>query len=284
MNCFGKLLLAPALAFGLPGVSVAIDPPQGPPAPCSAPDLVAAINVLKSGGLASLPLVVGPRTGGIFNPKTIWWAIVDRAGRLCAVDKFGVDPWPDSRAIAIAKAGTANGFSNDRLALSTANLYAATQPGGVFYGLNNSNPFNAVYLPAAPLSDEPSAINRVAGGIITHGGGVALYSGGQVIGGLGISGDTPCMDHAIAYATRRDLLHLNQIPVAPPGLNPTDNIIYPRGNDKPSGFEHPRCVIDFGHGKGGHHHDRDDKDDKDDKGDKHGKDDKDKRDGKGGKY
>ena len=36
------------------------------------------------------------------------------------------------------------------LALSTANLYAPTQPGGSLYGLNNSNPFNPEF--TAPRS------------------------------------------------------------------------------------------------------------------------------------
>ena len=41
------------------------------------------------------------------------------------------------------------------------------------------------------------------GGIITFGGGVALYKSGKVIGGLGVSGDTSCADHAIAYTMRK---------------------------------------------------------------------------------
>ena len=81
--------------------------------------------------------------GGLFipHPNQMWSAVVDRAGILCSVIKVG-DAWPGSRDIAIAKASTANDFSNDLFALSTANLYAATQPGGSLYGLNNSNPFN----------------------------------------------------------------------------------------------------------------------------------------------
>jgi hypothetical protein len=71
--------------------------------------------------------------GGIFKPNLMWSAVVDRAGRLCSVMKTG-DAWPGSRAIAIAKANTANDFSNVNLALSTANLYAPTQPGGSLYG------------------------------------------------------------------------------------------------------------------------------------------------------
>ena len=72
--------------------------------------------------------------GGIFKPNLMWSAVVDRGGTLCSVIKTG-DAWPGSRAIAIAKAETANDFSNQKLALSTANLYAPTQPGGSLYGL-----------------------------------------------------------------------------------------------------------------------------------------------------
>ena len=146
--------------------------------------------------------------GGIFTTQNLMWsAVVDRAGRLCSVIKTG-DAWPGSRAIAIAKADTANDFSNLNLALSTANLYAPTQPGGSLYGLNNSNPFNPEFL--APRS----GANQFAGGIITFGGGVALYQGGQVIGGLGVSGDSSCADHAIAYRMRKAAKLVTKFPLA----------------------------------------------------------------------
>jgi len=70
-----------------------------------------------------LAIVVQQNNGGIFNPNRMWSAVVDRQGVLCSIIKIG-DAWPGSRAIAIAKASTANDFSNDALALSTANLYA----------------------------------------------------------------------------------------------------------------------------------------------------------------
>src|SRR5579863_10224002 len=139
------------------------------------------------------PLVLMPdHNGGLFSPNLMWSAVVDRHGILCSVIVTG-DAWPGSRAIAIAKAETANDFSNQKLALSTANLYAPTQPGGSLYGLNNSNPFNPLFQP------QSTGIGFVPGGIVTFGGGVALYSNGKVIGGLGVSGDTSCADHAIAY-------------------------------------------------------------------------------------
>jgi uncharacterized protein GlcG (DUF336 family) len=171
--------------------------------------------------------------GGIFKPNRMWSAIVDRKGTLCSIINSGNDPWPGSRAIAIAKAGTANDFSNSALSLSTANLYAATQPGGSLYGLNNSNPFNPLF------QQEGFGVGFVPGGIITFGGGLALYQGGQVIGGLGVSGDSSCADHAIAYRMRR-MAGLDGIPGGV-GLNGTDNIVYATAGTTPTGFEQPHC-------------------------------------------
>lgn len=180
----------------------------------------------------ALAAVVKLQNGGIFTPNRMWSAVVDRQGHLCAVDVVG-DAWPGSRAIAIAKASTANDFSNSGLALSTANLYSATQPGGSLYGLNNSNPFNPDFL------RQGTGLGHVPGGIITFGGGVPLYSGGQVIGGLGVSGDSACADHVIAYRMRR-LVHLDAIP-AGVGFNGTDNIDYLATTEAPNGFKHPHC-------------------------------------------
>src|SRR5687767_14220620 len=85
----------------------------------------------------------------------MWATIVDRDGVVCAIAISGSDrgaQWPGSRVISAQKAGTANAFSLDRgsqtagsgqatgLALSTANLYAAVQPGGSLFGLQASNP------------------------------------------------------------------------------------------------------------------------------------------------
>jgi uncharacterized protein GlcG (DUF336 family) len=172
--------------------------------------------------------------GGLFSPNRMWSAIVDRQGKLCSVVNNSTDTWPGSRSIAIAKATTANGFSNNKLALSTANLYAPTQPGGSLYGLNNSNPFNPAFQP------QGSGVGFVPGGIITFGGGVALYQGGQVIGGLGVSGDSSCADHAIAYRMRH-AVGLDGIPGGGVGPNGTDNILYAPTGSPPTGFEHPHC-------------------------------------------
>ena len=177
--------------------------------------------------------------GGLFKPNRMWSAVVDRQGVLCSVVRSDADAWPGSRSIAIAKASTANDFSNKDLALSTANLYSFTQPAnagpapggfpaGSLYGLNNSNPFNPEFQPQGTGGGVP-------GGIITFGGGVPLYFNKQVIGGLGVSGDTACADHAIAYRMR----HLAGLDGTPkPGQ---DNITYLAAGELPHDFGHPHC-------------------------------------------
>ena len=183
---------------------------------------------------SQLSTVVAEANGGLFSPNRMWSAVVDRKGMLCSVISIG-DAWPGSRAIAIAKAGSANDFSNSALSISTANLYAPTQPGGSLYGLNNSNPFNPFLLP------QGTGVGFVPGGIITFGGGMALYDNGQVIGGLGVSGDTSCTDHVIAYRMRR-AAGLDHTPGGP-NSSGTDNIEYPAVTGAPvAGFQQPHCL------------------------------------------
>src|SRR5437016_5089936 len=190
---------------------------------------------------AKLAIVVSlpDGNGGLFKPNRMWSAVVDRKGVLCSVVRSDPDAWPGSRSIAIAKASTANDFSNNQLALSTANLYSFTQPAntaiattfpaGSLYGLNNSNPFNPQF------QEQGTGIGKVPGGIITFGGGVPLYEGGQVIGGLGVSGDTACADHAIAYRMRH-LAGLDGTPSA-------DNIVYLGPGELPHDVGHPHCFL-----------------------------------------
>jgi len=96
----------------------------------------------------------------------MWATLVNRDGVVCAVAFSGVNrgaQWPGSRAISAQKANTANAFSLDAsshsglfpngLALSTANLYSAVQPGGSLYGLQHSNPVE----PASLTRDPPQA-------------------------------------------------------------------------------------------------------------------------------
>lgn len=189
-----------------------------------------------------------------------WAAVVDRDGNVCSVVFSGVDrqsQWPASRAISMQKANTANSLSLDGLALSTANLWAATQPGGSLFGLQFSNPVDTGAAYKGPATNfgtdtKDPAVGGPVGGINVFGGGLALYSEDGVIGGLGTSGNTSCADHIIGWKTR-DALGLDFVPDAG-GVSPTndDNIIFDIVNAKPSntggpstvsagGFGHPLC-------------------------------------------
>jgi uncharacterized protein GlcG (DUF336 family) len=174
--------------------------------------------------------------GGLFDGAKMWAAVVNRDGEVCAFTTSTSDPtqvWPGSQAIAKAKAYTANAFSLDELALSTARLYTFTQPGHSLWSLGQSNLFNPKAL--APPSRQDEGQGEIAGGLIFFGGGVPLYRNGKIVGGLGISGDTSCADHEIAKRVR-DLANLN-----PMGGALVDDIVY-SGPDAPSVFAHPVCI------------------------------------------
>ena len=69
----------------------------------------------------------------------MWATVVNRDGLVCAVTFSGGDrddQWPGSRVISAQQANTANAFSLAGFPLSTANLYAAVQPGGTLFGLS----------------------------------------------------------------------------------------------------------------------------------------------------
>ena len=183
----------------------------------------------------------------------MWATIVNRDGVVARVafsgDNRG-DQWPGSRVISAQKANTANAFSLPTLALSTANLYSAVQPGGSLFGLQESNPVDTSVAYKGPSKNygqpnDPMVGNKI-GGINVFGGGLALYNDqGKLVGGLGVSGDTSCTDHIIAWKLR-DALGLDNVPA---GVSAThdDNIIFdiaPDANGHPvsaSGFGHPIC-------------------------------------------
>jgi len=184
----------------------------------------------------------GGTVGGLFNGTRMWGAIVNRDGELCVVASSQDDVkqvWPGSLAIAKSKAFTANAFSLDNLALSTARLYTLTQPGHSLWSLGQSNLFDSRFL--SQPSDPTEGRNQIAGGLIFFGGGVPLYRNGRVIGGLGVSGDTSCADHEVAKRVRI-LANLN-----PPGGPAVDDITY-SNPDGAGVFTHPRCNNTFRNG------------------------------------
>jgi uncharacterized protein GlcG (DUF336 family) len=184
----------------------------------------------------------GGDAGGLFHGSRMWAAVVNRDGFICAAATGTSDPtqvWPGSQAIAKSKAYTANAFSLDSLALSTAMLYTFTQPGHSLWSLGGGNPFDPKAL-SAPGNQ--SGNSGIAGGMIFFGGGLPIYNAaGKIIGGLGISGDTSCTDHEIAKRVRA-AANLN-----PPGGALVDDISY-SSVDGASAFTHPLCLNTYRNG------------------------------------
>lgn len=199
-------------------------------------DLSYAINEVVDAG----------QNGGIGNE--MWLSVVNRDGVVCGVARSGEkgQQWPGSRVISAQKANTANAFSlpaegqnGAALALSTANLWAAVQPGGSLFGLQHSNPVDTkvAYRGNGHIWGTPKdpLVGKKVGGVNVFGGGLAIYdSYGNLLGGIGVSGDTSCTDHIVAWRVRQ-ALGLDNLPggVGSPG----DNIIL----DPTNGFGHPEC-------------------------------------------
>lgn len=172
----------------------------------------------------------GKTTGGYGLP--MWVTMVDGTGKVCHVATSGTtgasaggSEWLGSRVISAQKANTANAFSIDGYAISTANLYSAVQPGGSLYGLQASNPVNAgsAYNGSANnygKTNDPLKGKRI-GGVNVFGGGLALYKGGKKVGAIGVSGDTSCRDHMYAWRVRAAL---NMEPTSPTAGITTSNM------------------------------------------------------------
>ena len=190
--------------------------------------------------------VVKEKNGGF--SLNMWATIVDRDGVVKAVVFSGRergDQWPGSRVISAQKANTANAFSLPALSLSTANLYSAVQPGASLYGLQHSNPVDTNVAYGGPSKNigkkTDPMVDKKIGGINVFGGGLALYNKkGKLIGAIGVSGDSSCADHNIAWKIRHKL----QLDYVPAGVSPNkdDNIVYDivQGVSS-SGWGHPAC-------------------------------------------
>lgn len=213
---------------------------------------------------AALTAAVTTETTGL--NLNMWGTIVDRNGVVCAVaysgDSAGAQ-WLGSRVISAQKASTANFFSLDGssasnasgaaggLALSTANLYTAVQPGGSLFGLQESNPVDPAVAYAGPVSDfgapDDPMVNKIVGGVNVFGGGLALYAeGGELVGAVGVSGDTSCADHRIGWRVRRNLNldYLSGVGGVSGDARRPDNMIFDvdANGVSFSGYGHPHCT------------------------------------------
>jgi hypothetical protein len=116
------------------------------------------------------------------------------------------------------------------------------------FGLQESNPVDADVAPGPTTSygqtSDPMVGKRI-GGVNVFGGGLALYNENHVlVGAIGVSGDTSCADHNIAWRTRQKL----ELDYVPGGVSARgdDNINYQGLVIVPSlanDFSHPVCKI-----------------------------------------
>jgi uncharacterized protein GlcG (DUF336 family) len=264
-------MIAVALTCSVAGIKAQPGAAGGGPEGCST---LPGWGQLKT----ALDAAVVTETSGLNNQ--MWATIVNRDGVVCAVAFSGVNrgaQWPGSRAISAQKANTANAFSLDSssnsggsgqphgLALSTANLYSAVQPGGSLFGLQESNPVDTFVAYLGPSTAYGTAFDPMVGhkigGVNVFGGGLALYTstptpagvGGpeDIIGGVGVSGDTSCADHNIGWRVRHNLGldHLANIAGVSGDATRPDNIVFditvnPYGGtgNSAGGFGHPTCI------------------------------------------
>lgn len=193
-------------------------------------------------------VVAGGNNAGLGNH--MWGAVVNRHSTVCNVARTSDlgNQWPGSRVIAAQKAYTANAFSlpsgaGAGIPLSSGNLYGTVLEQGSLFGLQFSNPVN----PERAYNGNPrrfGAVNdpmrgEIIGGVNVFGGGLALYdSEGNLVGALGVSGDTSCTDHVIAWKVRHGL-NLDNVPG---GVSATgDDNLNVVAAVTPGAFEHPDC-------------------------------------------
>ncbi|KAG2497401.1 hypothetical protein HYH03_004556 [Edaphochlamys debaryana] len=185
----------------------------------------------------------GKNSGG----STEMWCTVINTESVVKVSVFSGDSRaqinPSARIVSGVKANTANLVSRHNSARSTANLYGLLQAGGGIFGIENTHPVNtaAAYKgPSAHWGDgkKDPLINQRLGGFIGIGGGLALYDEtGAKVGALGISGDSACTDHIVAWRLRK-ALGLDYVPAGPLGPS-KDNMGH--GGSGLDASSHPIC-------------------------------------------
>src|SRR5262245_42475345 len=148
---------------------------------------VAAANTTASAdGLRSSP--------GSKRATKMVIAVVARDGKLLKV-YAQPDAWVGSQDIAIAKARTAAFFSSDENALTSRIIGVLSQAhnadgsggDGPLWGIGKSNQVGI------------TGGGDLRNGIITFPGGVPLYKGGRLVGGVGVSGDAVDQDEYVAF-------------------------------------------------------------------------------------
>jgi len=181
----------------------------------------------------------------------VFATVVSKDGCVCEITFSGssvADQRLSARALSAQRASTASSWCTSSFAYSTANLYQNAQPGRENFGFEDANPVD----PWVAYRGDPdyygSAYDPAQGGKIGGfsgtGGGLCLYdSAGNVLGGLGVAGDTSCADHVIAWHLRHALLMDYVVGGVNPDTTRPDNVIFSASPaTDSSGFAHPVCT------------------------------------------
>jgi len=143
-----------------------------------------------------------------------WLTLVDSKGVVCAVvhsAPAGIDVTTDMSGIghreqSAKKANTSVSFSNNEVALASGNLYVPSMPGGQLFGTISSTAdslaINGSDSAKWGTTKDPM-IGKIIGGYAPIAGGLPLYnSAKKKVGAIGVSGDTFCTSHVVAWKVR----------------------------------------------------------------------------------
>ncbi len=176
-----KAILGAAIVAALAGIGVLAAASLPAPAPGLTSEEVTRILDQAEAGAKKEPSLLRVDAQGRKAMTRMHIVVVDRGGRLVG-QRSMPDAWVGSISIARAKAFTALAFSSNENALTTRTLGPLTQPGGPLWNIGNSNRGD---------------------GIIEFPGGLPLYKAGELVGGIGVSGDGVEEDENVAEAGAR---------------------------------------------------------------------------------
>jgi uncharacterized protein GlcG (DUF336 family) len=152
-------------------------------------------TILNQGEAAANATDSGLRAvNGVTQKTRMHISVVDRDGKFLAI-RSQSDAWVGSIDISIAKARTAAFFSSNQNALTSRIIGILSQAhnpdgsggAGPLWGIGNSNQIGI------------SGSQQFRNGLITFPGGVPLYKNGELVGGVGVSGDGVDQDEDVAF-------------------------------------------------------------------------------------
>jgi len=170
-----------ASSFTLGGCNTGSSPGAGKAPKLTDADIKMILDQAEAAAKATPSLVRANPVTGEKQMTRMHIMVCNRGGSVVGRRSMS-DAWHGSVSIATSKAYTAMSFSSDQNALTSRSIGALSQPGGPLWQIGNSN--RGMFQP----------------GLIEFPGGLPLYKDGQLVGGIGVSGDGVDEDEAVAKA------------------------------------------------------------------------------------